>query len=173
MLLIVVPFLNAKLRLHDALMLVFIVTSDVIFHVAAPFATQLWQFYIATGIGALGFCKYAVLRSLLSKSITLDEVGKVFSLLALVAAIGPVIGNPIFRQLYNNTIDTFPGSIYLLAAAMLLMATTGNFFIYTQRHQLIDHENEEKEAKKEEQIDTIDGSMEESYLWSDFINSSQ
>ena len=52
-------------------------------------------------------------RSLLSKSIGPDEIGKVFSILAVLASLGPVAGNAMFRQLYNNTIATFPGSIFL------------------------------------------------------------
>ena len=161
-LLFAVPFLNTKLKLHDSAMLFIMVTSDLIFNLAAPFCTLLWQFYLVTFIGSLGYSKYSVLRSLLSKSITLDEVGKVFSLLAFLAAVGPAVGNPIFRQLYNNTISTFPGAIFLLVAAMLLFANFFNFFFYTQRHHLLETGREEK--ANEDSIPTIDESLEATQL---------
>jgi hypothetical protein len=39
----------------------------------------------------------------MSKCISDDDVGKAFSLLAVVAAVAPLVANPIFRQLYNCT----------------------------------------------------------------------
>jgi hypothetical protein len=40
----------------------------------------------------------------MSKSIGDNEVGKVFSLLAMIAAVAPLVANPIFRLLYNHTL---------------------------------------------------------------------
>ena len=75
-------------------------------------------------------------RSLLSKSIGPDEIGKVFSILAVLASLGPDAGNAMFRQLYNNTIATFPGSIFLLGASLLFLTAGVNVFIWTQRSKL-------------------------------------
>jgi TRAP-type mannitol/chloroaromatic compound transport system permease small subunit len=85
----------------------------------------------------------------------MHEIGKVFSILAVIAALAPVAGNPIFRQLYNATIDTFPGAIFTLGSALLLLATFINVFIYTQRDKLVDEEDKEKE-----EIKTVNGAME-------------
>jgi len=158
-----IPFLNAKLKIHDALMLVIILAAEVACYASLPFATTLWQFYLPTFFGGLGYCKYSLVRSLLSKCISLDEVGKAFSILAVVAALGPVAGNPVFRQLYNATIDTFPGSIFLLAASITLVAMAGNFFIYTKRDKLLDIEEEPDNSDKKD-IPTINGALETTNL---------
>ena len=42
-------------------------------------------------------------------------------------------GNPIFRELYNHTLDTFPSAIYLLCAAFLAVASLGNLAIFMKR----------------------------------------
>jgi PCFT/HCP family folate transporter-like MFS transporter 1/3 len=154
-LMFIMPFLNAKLRIHDALMLVIVVGAEVTCYTALPFASLLWQFYFASGVGSLGYCKYAVVRSLISKCISIDEVGKVFSILAVVAALAPVAGNPMFRQLYNATLETFPGAIFLLAASLLFVAPAGNFFIYIKRHEL-----ENAEDSEEKSIRTISETLE-------------
>ena len=129
-LMFVIPFLNAKLRLHDALMLIIVLSAEATAYAILPSATVLWQFYIPTFFGALGYCKYAIIRSLLSKCIEPDEVGKVFSIMAVVAALAPSAGNPVFRQLYNATIDSVPGAIYYLASSLLLVTLFGTVFIY-------------------------------------------
>ena len=65
---------------------------------------MFWQFYLVQSFGAVGHCKFSLLRSLMSKCIKEDEVGKMFSLLAIIAALAPLVANPIFRQLYNHTL---------------------------------------------------------------------
>ena len=65
-LMVIMPILSSKLKLHDALILFIIVTSEAISSVAAPFAKELWQFWIISGIGSFGLCKYSVVRSLIS-----------------------------------------------------------------------------------------------------------
>lgn len=148
-LMVAVPLMNTKVRLHDATMLVIIVSSEALFNTIAPFATDLWQFYLVTALGSFGLSKYPVLRSLLSKSISMNEVGKVFSILAVLAALAPVASNPITRQLYNETIGSFPGAIFLLGAGMLWLTAGANLFIYTQRSKLnIEPSPDEVNAKE-------------------------
>ena len=101
-----------------------------------PVTDSLWQFYLGFGLGTMGYCKYAVVRSLLSKCIDTDEVGKVFSILAVIASVAPVGGNPVFRQLYNKTLSTFPGAVFLLYAALLSLAGFVNLFLYFMRRKI-------------------------------------
>ena len=160
-LMVVVPILNTKVRLHDAVMLLVIVSVEGLYFTIAPFATELWQFYLVSALGSFGLSKYSVVRSLLSKSISMDEVGKVFSILAVTAALAPVAGNPIFRQLYNETMDSFPGAIFLLAAGFVWLTAGANLFLYTQRDKLElepsseDVRNQDKSEKIKDTKDKI------------------
>ena len=45
-------------------------------------------------------------------------------------------GNPIFRELYNHTLDTFPSAVYLLCAALLVVASVGNLTIFIKRKSI-------------------------------------
>ena len=74
--------------------------------------------------------------------------------------MAPVAGNPIFRQLYNETLASFPGAIFLLAAALLLPAMAGNFLIYIYQDELlIENEKEVKESdndgKKAKEVEAL------------------
>ena len=149
-LMIIMPIFSGKLQVHDALMLFFIIACEVVGAAFIPFVTDLWQFYLAQGLATMGYCKYAVVRSLMSKCIDSNEVGKVFSMIAIIAALAPIGGNPVFRQLYNKTISTFPGAVFLLFAALLFLACCGNLILYFMRHHMV-HEENEKEREDQDQ----------------------
>ena len=42
----------------------------------------------------------------------------------------------VYRQLYSATVETFPAAFLLLAAAVSLLSSIANFYVYTQRHRL-------------------------------------
>jgi hypothetical protein len=151
-LLCILPLLSYKLKVHDALLLAFCTSTETAGLLMAAFCTELWQFYIAHGLQMMGFCKYGLVRALLSKCINTDETGKVFSALAILGAFAPMASNPIFRQLYNQTLDTFPAAEILLAAAIMLVSSMLNFVVYTQRWRILP-----KEPTSEIQIDVYGG----------------
>ena len=135
-LLFVMPVISGKLKVHDALLVTVMVSFEVVAGIIKPFSTTLWQFCLAYGLGTIGYCKFGILRSLLSKCIEPDEVGKVFSLLAVISAVAPMIGNPIFRQLYNFTLAIYPGAMFLILAAFLFVAVCANAFVYFKRSEM-------------------------------------
>ncbi len=59
-----------------------------------------------------------------------------FSLLSVIASVAPIGGNPLFRQLYNRTLDTFPGAIFLLFGSVLCVSALCNLFLYLMRHEM-------------------------------------
>jgi MFS transporter, PCFT/HCP family, solute carrier family 46, member 3 len=166
-LVVIMPILSHRLQLHDALMIFLMLVCEVISSCVTPFATMLWQFYLAQGLGTIGYCKYAVVRSLISKCIDKNEVGKVYSFLAVLASLAPVAGNPLFRQLYNATLDTFPGAIFLLYGAILLCSAIGNLYLYFMRHEMKtnceaeedENENQDDELKKGNESTTTESTF--------------
>ena len=103
----------------------------------SAFCTELWQFYMARGLCIIAFCKFGLVRSLLSKCVEPHETGKMFSALAIFCALMPTIANPAFRQLYNLTLPYFPGAYMIMAACVLCISTLFNFYLYTQRHRML------------------------------------
>ena len=142
-LLFIMPIISGKLKVHDALLITILNCVEIVAAIAKPFTTSLWQFYFVYGLGTFGFCKFGIIRSLLSKFIEPDEVGKVFSLLAIISAVGPMVGNPVFRQLYNYTLSIYPGAMFLCFAAFLFIAVCAMGFVYFKRYE-IGHHQEEK-----------------------------
>ena len=66
----------------------------------------------------LGFCKFGLIRTLISKCVNSNETGKMFSFLAIIVNIWRIIGATAYRQLYNATLETFPASEILMKAIL-------------------------------------------------------
>jgi len=56
--------------------------------------------------------------------------------IAVVASLAPIAGSPLFRQLYNYTLHTFPGAYFFLFAAFHLIAACCSIYVYYKRHEL-------------------------------------
>jgi len=144
---IVIPiFVNFKL--HDSMILFIILLVEGIGNVFAGFSFTLWQFYVAQCFGAIGLCKYSMVRSLLSKCIAMDELGKVFSVLAITAAFAPAAGSTMFRSLFNSTNEVFVGAFYLLSGLLGLLAALGNLFLFYNKNVLANQEKEDLASKQ-------------------------
>ena len=60
-------------------------------------------------------------RSVLSKVVESEEVGRVFSVLSLLAAVSTSLVSAAFMKLYNQTLNTLPGAYLLLASGLAVV----------------------------------------------------
>ncbi len=88
-------------------------------------------------------------RSLLSKAVKSDEIGKIYSLLAIVSAVAPMIGNPVFRQIYNFTLNSYPGAMFFVFAGTVAIAAASNVIVFLNRNHLNEVEEMERDNGKE------------------------
>ena len=65
-----------------------------------------------------------------------DEVARMFSLMGIMSALMPMIGNPAYRTLFNHTISYFPRSVLILSSALAFWNGTLNIFLATQKDQM-------------------------------------
>ena len=79
-----------------------------------------------------------------------NEIGKMYSSVAFVAALVPLAGHPAYKQLFNATIRDFPGAYFLLTSGVLLVALACNTYIFTKRDNLITHEEDARNNRAKE-----------------------
>ena len=84
--------------------------------------------YLGVAIGVLDFSSNTMFRSLISKNVQANEVGKVFSVVAIFETLMPFATAPLFGFLYKATVETQPNAFLLLvvalkAAVLILMIT--------------------------------------------------
>jgi len=106
---IFMPLVSGKLKLKDSTLLIIISICETFSNLLAPFVTNLWLFYGTQFLGMIGYCKYSTTRSLLSKCVGDDEIGKIFAVQSILIAIVYLISIPVVKHLYIVTIGTFPG----------------------------------------------------------------
>ena len=83
-----------------------------------------------------------------------DEVARMFSLMGIMSALMPMIGNPAYRTLFNHTISYFPRSVLILSSALAFWNGTLNVFLATQKDQMrLDGKGVDKNSDNEMKID--------------------
>ena len=97
-------------------------------------------------------------RTLFTKSVSSDEVGKIFGFVSILSVIAPQVSSVVNRKLYNATVDYFPQvtnilmqmflmlRIYVFPQAFLMVAGAVyavtflcNLFLWTRRHGMQGH----------------------------------
>ncbi|XP_059097126.1 lysosomal proton-coupled steroid conjugate and bile acid symporter SLC46A3-like [Tigriopus californicus] len=136
-LLFVMPLICLKAQVHEGLILICISFLVALGTLATAFATNIWQFFVCQALLSVRICQYSTARSMMTKCISPDEVGKLYSFIAVIAAIMPILSNPAFRQLYNATLKTFPSAFLLFGAALSVIVVYLNFFIYSGRKYML------------------------------------
>jgi len=122
------PLLSLYWKLHDATIGILASISKITSLVIMSLAPNGWVLFVGACTGFLGSLSAIVIRSMLSKSVVKSELGKVFSLLASLEAAVPLFAAPLFTWVYNNTLDTFPGAVFLVQAS--LFAFSCGIFVY-------------------------------------------
>lgn len=82
------------------------------------------RFYRTTApiVEILNGTSFIAMRSIASKLVSSDELGKVNSLFGVAEALVPLIYSPLYAAVYAATMDTLPGAFFLLGGAMTVPA---------------------------------------------------
>lgn len=65
---------------------------------------------------------FIALRSIISKLVPAEDLGKINSLYGVCEALMPLAYAPLYNIVYRATIDTLPGAFYLVGGALTLPA---------------------------------------------------
>ncbi|XP_013098104.1 tetracycline resistance protein, class A [Stomoxys calcitrans] len=155
-----VGVLSHKLKIDDALIGVLSSTSKILSGFVYAFATLPWHMYVGAIVEIFNGTSFIAMRSMATKLVSKDELGKVNSLFGVAEALMPVVYAPMYSTLYAATIKVFPGAFYILGAAITVLAVIIFLWMYDfQRKQLRKQKSLDAEASKsvkEPTISTID-----------------
>lgn len=132
--LVLTPVLIRVLKFNDALIGIIGSVSIILKNIFLAIAYQLWLYYMSNFFGSLNGLGNLAVRSLMSKLVPEDELGKVFSFLATCEAIVPLLGSSVILKIFNATIKIFPGTCYF-AATLFLLLPLGTFIWLFKRHR--------------------------------------
>ena len=110
------------------------------------FAANGSLLYVGGVIAILDSTSTTMYRSMISKNVNSDEVGKVFSIVGTFQALLPFISGPTFNFLYKSTVEDFPQAWVFLVLAIRVF----NFFVLLIVN--IGMKKQQKRKKKHESI---------------------
>ena len=90
-------------------------------------------------------------RSLITKTVDPDEVGKVFSIVGTFQALLPFASSPLFGFLYRETVAYFPAAFLFLVAGLKCIEAIVVVIVFIGAKR--DRNNEEK-LKKSHDLDS-------------------
>uniref|UniRef100_A0A1A9WCM0 Major facilitator superfamily (MFS) profile domain-containing protein n=1 Tax=Glossina brevipalpis TaxID=37001 RepID=A0A1A9WCM0_9MUSC len=132
-----VGILSHKLKLDDALVGVISSTSKILSGFVYAFATVSWHMYVGAVVEIFNGTSFIAMRSMATKLVSKDELGKVNSLFGVAEALMPVVYAPMYSTLYAITLKVFPGAFFVLGGAITILAVIIFLWMYNfQRQQL-------------------------------------
>ncbi|XP_037296821.1 solute carrier family 46 member 3 [Manduca sexta] len=136
------------LKFDDAIIGVISCTSKILSGFMYAFATKTWQIYIAPLIEIFNGTSFIAMRSMVSKLVEKDELGKVNSFFGLAEAMMPLIYAPMYTTVYTATIKTFPGAFFLLGGGLTMPAVVIFLWLYLANKKYLASENSKSNEKE-------------------------
>ncbi|XP_047985957.1 solute carrier family 46 member 3-like isoform X1 [Leguminivora glycinivorella] len=135
---------SKMLKWHDSVLGIISTSSKIVGSFIYCFAATATVFYIAPLVEILNGTSLLAMRSIMSKLVAPDELGKVNSIFGLTENLMPLIYVPLYTTVYTRTMDVLPGAVFLMGAGMSVPAIAVFFWL------LYEHRKGVRRLKKEE-----------------------
>ncbi|OQR74126.1 proton-coupled folate transporter-like, partial [Tropilaelaps mercedesae] len=126
----IVLILTKGLRVHDLTLSVIGVTSMMLQNFTRGLAVQEWMYYASGILGIAGGVSTIGITSYVSRIVSQKEIARMFSFWAACEAIVPVLGDVMSSQVFNATIDVFPGAPFVISSILLVIALGSLVYCY-------------------------------------------
>lgn len=77
--------------------------------------------YVGVTVDFFYYVRFFIIKSMISKLVEGDEMGRVFSLLGITENLDSIIFTPIYGMLYYYTLEFLPGAFFLFSNVFLLI----------------------------------------------------
>lgn len=118
---VLIPLLSLRWHIDDTILAFSGAASHVFFGVLIGTATDPWILYLAVALSAGGGITISCSRGALSKLVAPDELGAVFSVVAILESLAPILCSVVFTPIYNLTLDVFPGTVFVISGGITLV----------------------------------------------------
>lgn len=79
-------------------------------------------YFVAVIVSLITGVAGVAIRSLGTKVVSVNDLGKAQSLYSIVEAIAPAVATPIYNQvIYNNTFNTFPPAFFVFGIIVYIL----------------------------------------------------
>lgn len=113
-----VSIFSSLLKIDDAIIGAIANGSKVLSSFVYAFSMVEWHMYIGPISEIVGGASSIAMRSLASKIVHKQELGKINSLFGIVESIAPLVYSPILAKVYSMTLEEMPGAFFLVGGLM-------------------------------------------------------
>ncbi|GBM78476.1 hypothetical protein AVEN_247732-1 [Araneus ventricosus] len=144
-----VIMISKYLKLGDPLLGLIGTTSMILKYICFGLAWNPILFHIGSILGCLGGCAVLAARSRISKVVSNNDLGKVFSFMASAETLFPVLMIVLISEIFNAFLDIYAAMPYIILVICLLLPFS--VFIWLLRMSIKDStysyfENEKMDA---------------------------
>ncbi|XP_054280936.1 solute carrier family 46 member 3 [Macrosteles quadrilineatus] len=133
--LVSVGVFSHMLKIDDALIGVMSCMSKILAGFVYAYATTDFQIYLAPLVEIVNGTSFIAMRSIVSKLVPPEELGKVNSLFGVCEALMPLVYGPMYSAVYAATMNTMPGAFFLLGGALTFPAVIIFGWMYTEHRK--------------------------------------
>ncbi|VVC97197.1 proton-coupled folate transporter-like [Leptidea sinapis] len=134
---------SKKLRADDAILGIISTSSKIAGSTLLAFARNNTEVYLVPLVEILNGTTTIALRSIASKLVSHQELGKVFSLFGMAETMMPLIFAPLYARVYILTLHVLPGAVFLVSVLATVPALIIFGWFYHQ------HKKDSKEKRLE------------------------
>lgn len=115
-----VTVLSSMFKVDDALIGSMASGSKILSSFVYAFSQVEWHMFLGPIAEVIGGAAFIAMRSLASKIVSRDELGKVNSLFGIVESIAPLVYSPVLAAVYSATLTKMPGAFFLVGGIMTI-----------------------------------------------------
>ncbi|KAH1028226.1 proton-coupled folate transporter isoform X2 [Dendroctonus ponderosae] len=123
------------LKIDDAIIGIYSSMSKILSSFVYGFAMTSLVFYLGAIVEILNGTSFIAMRSIASKLVSSDELGKLNSLFGACEALMPLLYGPMYSATYASTINSMPGAFFILGGVLTVPAVVifGWFYVQHKR----------------------------------------
>lgn len=118
---IVTGFFVNYLKLVDPILIIISIACRLISRVLYTFAKGFVMIYLAGAVDMFNSAPSIAMRSLISKVVATDELGRVYSVMSIIETAIQPVAIIAYSQIYGDTIQTFPATFFFLTIGLLVI----------------------------------------------------
>ena len=115
---LLLPLLIRCCHLHDTTLVLIGIAFKIVRLLVISFSSYTWLVYLSVVVGCPSALIISCVKSLISKCVGEDEIGKIFSLLSCAETLSNLVGSILFTSLYSATLNIYPGFTFTLDAIL-------------------------------------------------------
>ncbi|XP_047986189.1 proton-coupled folate transporter-like [Leguminivora glycinivorella] len=131
--LISISLFSRYLKWDDSVLGIISTCSKFVGAIAVALATTSLDMYIAVLLETFNATTFTAMRSITSKLVTSDELGKMTSVFNLTEVLANMMFGPVYSWLYRETLSIEPGVVYYVSAAITVIPIIIFVWLFTQR----------------------------------------